>query len=136
MTVTIPLRRVLGHFYINLSRTMGSPGELSPVIYYGKLSADYYMDNENLYVSFPTGIANGNTAHVLGTWTEAANGTKKAPLTLVNYTCQFVTDKEFYVIKEGAYYRLKANVSGDKLDVLLVNERDEPSSKRSTISKI
>jgi hypothetical protein len=75
------------------------------------------MEDENLYVSFPKGIANGNPAHVLGTWTKDGSGNKKSQLTLVG-TCRFIAEEEFFIVKEGVYYRLKVNISGEKIDVI------------------
>ncbi|KAI9430912.1 hypothetical protein H4582DRAFT_2063265 [Lactarius indigo] len=107
----------------------------SPVVFSGRMSADKYMDGENLFVSFPLGIANGNIAHVLGTWTQDSFGNKKAPITMVGYTCRFITDTEFFILKEGEFYRLKVDILGEKLEVHL-SHRDEPSSKRSTLHEL
>ena len=60
---------------------------------------------------------------------------KKVPLTLVG-TCRFIAEKEFFIVKEGAYYCLKVNISGEKIDVLLVDKNDDLASKRSTLSKL
>ena len=60
---------------------------------------------------------------------------KKVPLTLVG-TCRFIAEKEFFIVKEGAYYRLKVNISGEKIDVMLVKKNDDLASKRSTLSKL
>ena len=109
----------------------------SSVVFSGKLDDNNYMHDENLYVCFPQGIANGNVAYVLGTWTTTVvppQG-KKVPLTLVG-TCRFIAEKEFFIVKEGAYYRLKVNISGEKIDVLLVDKNDDLASKRSTLSKL
>jgi hypothetical protein len=95
---------------------------MSPVVYGGKMSAQYCMENENLYVSFFQGLGDGHTAHVLGTWTQDAGGNKKAQLAMANYTCKSVTDTEYSIVKEGGYYRLKIVVSGDKLEVVLQNK--------------
>ncbi|KAH9052224.1 hypothetical protein EDB87DRAFT_1581886 [Lactarius vividus] len=87
----------------------------SLIVYQGKMTAGTYMENENLYVVFPSGIADGALAYVLGTWTKDASGTKNSPLTM-----------------NGEYYHLKVDViSGDQITVLLLNERDEPSSSWS-----
>lgn len=109
----------------------------SSVVFSGKMTNDKYMADENLYVCFPEGIANGNIAYVLGTWTKTvvpAQG-EKVPFTLVG-PCRFIAEKEFCIVKEGAYYRLKVNISGEKLDVLLMNKNDEQASKRSTLTKL
>ncbi|KAH9059284.1 hypothetical protein EDB87DRAFT_1577629 [Lactarius vividus] len=107
----------------------------SPIVFGGKMSAVNFMDDENLFVTFPLGMANGNIAHVLGTWTQDASGKKKAPLAMVGYTCRFFTDTEFFILKEGGFYRLKVDISGETLDVLL-SHRDEPHSQRSTLYKL
>ena len=109
----------------------------SSVVFSGKLDDNNHMHDENLYVCFPQGIAHGNVAYVLGTWTTTVvppQG-KKVPLTLVG-TCRFIAEKEFFIVKEGAYYRLKVNISGEKIDVLLVDKNDDLASKRSTLSKL
>ena|ERR1700761_865523 len=109
----------------------------SSIVFSGKMTDDKNMIDENLYVCFPQGIADGNIAYVLGTWTWTfvpPDG-KKVPLALVG-PCRFIAEKEFFIVKEGAYYRLKVNISGEKIDVLLVNANDEPASKRSTLSRL
>ncbi|KAH9052221.1 hypothetical protein EDB87DRAFT_1835985 [Lactarius vividus] len=70
-------------FYINRPHTMPSL-----IVYQGKMTAGTYMENENLYVVFPSGIADGALAYVLGTWTKDASGTKNSPLTMVGYPLQ------------------------------------------------
>jgi hypothetical protein len=107
----------------------------SPIVFSGKMSAVNYMEDENLYVSFPKGIANGNPAHVLGTWTKDGSGNKKSQLTLVG-TCRFIAEEEFFIVKEGVYYRLKVNISGEKIDVILMNKSYELHSKQSILSKL
>jgi len=82
---------------------------MSSVIFSGKIYAENYMVNENLYVIFPNGIADGNTAHVLGTWTKDGSGNKKG---------------------------LRVVVSGEKLEVRLQNERGESASDSSTLYKL
>ena len=110
---------------------------MSSVVFSGKMSAEYYMNNENLYVSFPQGLADGRIGHVLGTWTKDASGNKNAELAMVNYTCESVTgDTEYLIVKEGGYYRLKVVVSGENLVVRLQNERGESASDESTLSKL
>ena len=109
---------------------------MSSVVFSGKMSAEYYMNNENLYVSFPQGLADGRIGHVLGTWTKDASGNEKAQLTLTNYTVKSVTDTEYLIVKEGGYYRLKVVVSGENLVVRLQNERGESASDESTLSKL
>ena len=109
----------------------------SSVVFSGKMNDNNHMHDENLYVCFPQGIANGNVAYVLGTWTTTVvppQG-KKVPLTLVG-TCRFIAEKEFFIVKEEAYYRLKVNISGEKIDVMLVKKNDDLASKRSTLSKL
>jgi len=108
---------------------------MSTVIYSGKMSAKYYMDKENLYVSFPKGITDGNTAHVVGTWTKDASGNKKAPLAMANYTCKYIMESEYLIVREGRYYRLKVVVlSSEKLKVRLQNDRGESESDESIVS--
>ena len=109
----------------------------SSVVFSGKMNSSDHMHDENVYVCFPQGIANGNVAYVLGTWTSTVvppQG-KKVPLTLVG-TCRFIAEKEFFIVKEGAYYRLKVNISGEKIEVLLVDRHDTVASKRSTLSEL
>lgn len=109
----------------------------SSIVFSGKMTDDGCMVDENLYVCFPQGIADRNIAYVLGTWTTTMvppDG-KKVPLTLVG-PCRFIAEKEFFIVQEGAYYRLKVNISDEKIDVRLVNVNDEPASKRSTLSKL
>ena len=101
------------------------------------MSADYYMDDENLYVVFYEGLVDGSAADVLGTWTKDASGNKNAELAMVNYTCESVTgDTEYLIVKEGGYYRLKVVVSGENLVVRLQNESGESASDESTLSKL
>ena len=109
----------------------------SSVVFSGKMNDNNHMHDENLYVCFPQGIANGNVAYVLGTWTTTVvppQG-KIVPLTL-DGTCRFIAEKDFFIVKEGAYYRLKVNISGEKIDAMLVNKNDDPVSERSTLSKL
>ncbi|KAH9007780.1 hypothetical protein EDB83DRAFT_2532495 [Lactarius deliciosus] len=106
----------------------------SLIVYQGKMTAGTYMVDENLYVVFPSGIKDGALAYVLGTWTKDASGTVNSPLTMVGYPLKLITNKEFYIVKNGEYYHLKVDVSGDKINVILLNERDEPSSEPSTLS--
>ncbi|KAH9175084.1 hypothetical protein EDB89DRAFT_2066866 [Lactarius sanguifluus] len=108
----------------------------SLIVYQGKMTAGTYMVDENLYVVFPSGIKDGALAYVLGTWTKDASGTVNAPLTMVGYPLKLITNKEFYIVKNGEYYHLKVDVSGDKINVILLNERDEPSSEPSTLSVV
>ncbi|KAH9007778.1 hypothetical protein EDB83DRAFT_2532493 [Lactarius deliciosus] len=106
----------------------------SLIVYQGKMTAGTYMVDENLYVVFPSGIKDGALAYVLGTWTKDASGIVNSPLTMVGYPLKLITNKEFYIVKNGEYYHLKVDVSGDKINVILLNERDEPSSEPSTLS--
>ena len=109
----------------------------SSVVFSGKMNVINNMRDENLYVCFPQSIANGNVAYVLGTWTTTVvppQG-KIVPLTL-DGTCRFIAEKEFFIVKEGAYYRLKVNISGEKIDAMLMNKSDDPVSERSTLSKL
>ncbi|KAH8989373.1 hypothetical protein EDB86DRAFT_3081109 [Lactarius hatsudake] len=106
----------------------------SLIVYQGKMTAGTYMVDENLYIVFPSGIKDGALAYVLGTWTKDASGTVNAPLTMVGYPLKLITEKEFYIVRNGQYYHLKVDISGDKLNVVLLNERDEPSSSPSTLT--
>ena len=109
----------------------------SSVVFSGKMNDINNMHHENLYVCFPQSIAHGNVAYVLGTWTTTVVPPKgkKVTLTLVG-TCRFIVENEFFIVKEGAYYRLKVNISREKIDVLLVNKNDDLVSERSTLSKL
>lgn len=100
------------------------------------MTAGSYMTDENLYIVFPSGIKDGALAYVLGTWTKDAAGTVNAPLTMVGYPLKEITQKEFYIVRNGEYYHLKVDITGDKLNVVLLNERDEPSSSPSTLSVV
>ncbi|KAH9029712.1 hypothetical protein EDB84DRAFT_223947 [Lactarius hengduanensis] len=116
------------HLHINRLHTM------SLIVYQGKMTAGTYMVNENLYLVFPSGIKDGNIAYVLGTWTKDASGTVNAPLTMAGYPVKLITEKQFFIVRSGEYYHLKVDISGDKLNVVLLNERDEVSSSQSTLS--
>ncbi|KAH9032148.1 hypothetical protein EDB85DRAFT_2145709 [Lactarius pseudohatsudake] len=109
---------------------------MSLIVYQGKMTAGTYMENENLYIVFPSGIKDGALAYVLGTWTKDASGTENSPLTMVGYPLKLITETEFYIVRNGKYYHLKVEISGDKLNVVLLNERDEESSSKSTLSVV
>ncbi|KAH9032146.1 hypothetical protein EDB85DRAFT_2145707 [Lactarius pseudohatsudake] len=105
----------------------------SLIVYQGKMTAGTYMENENLYIVFPSGIKDGALAYVLGTWTKDASGTENSPLTMIGYPLKLITETAFYIVRNGKYYHLKVEISGDKLNVVLLNERDEESSSKSTL---
>ncbi|KAH9029718.1 hypothetical protein EDB84DRAFT_1579090 [Lactarius hengduanensis] len=107
---------------------------MSLIVYQGKMTAGTYMVNENLYLVFPSGIKDGNVAYVLGTWTKDASGTVNAPLTMAGYPVKLITEKQFFIVRSGEYYHLQVDISGDKLNVVLLNERDEVSSSQSTLT--
>jgi hypothetical protein len=97
----------------------------SCVIYSGKMTVPNYMDDENLYIVFPSGLGDDNLASVLGTWTVNAEGTENAPLTMVNYPCEYITSTEFFIVKDDSYYRLRVKIASDtEIDVTMLNEND------------
>ncbi|KAH9049287.1 hypothetical protein EDB83DRAFT_2522828 [Lactarius deliciosus] len=98
----------------------------SLIVYQGKMTAGTYMVDENLYVVFPSGIKDGALAYVLGTWTKDASGTVNSPLTMVGYPLKLITNKEFYIVKNGEYYHLKVDVSGDKINTGVSHSRITP----------
>ena len=98
------------------------------------MSDEHYMAAENLYVVFPEGLAAGRTAHVLGTWTETANGERKEKLALINCLFESITGTKYKI--EGARYTLEVNVVGDKLHVRLLDAEGEDPSELSILSKL
>jgi hypothetical protein len=109
---------------------------MTSVIYGGKMSVDFQMNEENLFVVFPEGLADGRTAHVLGTWTEDIDGEKKKRLALINYTCEFITGTNYLIKKEFGPYSLEIGVSGEELHVRLLDKDGDPASDKSTLFKM
>ena len=99
---------------------------------------DKLYRGDNMAVCFPKGIANGNVACLLWSWIDldAPLLAVKPPFTLVG-TCRFIGETEFFVISETARHRrLKVNISGENIDVIMFNEEDEAITIRCTLSRV
>ena len=101
------------------------------------MSAKYFMHDENLYVVFPEGLADGRPAHVLGTWTETIDFIKRERFALINYPYKHITGTTYKIVKEGYRYSLEVNVvSGEELHVRLLDAEGEDPSYLSTLKKL